>query len=173
MDDKSFEDEEDDDEKIDIENEDDSSSIVSPVSHASQIDPQASPTWLYGRKNLDTPQTAASTMPQPWALNLSVPKVKTSPNSIRSFGIDDILHTPLDYSHTGFNFQNYQAFQNHLQLTHQSLQQIQNTLQAQSVFQQVHANFKQLHSNQQITATQTSCQEKIETITSAQTGSGD
>ena len=44
MDDKSFEDDEDDDEKIDIENEDDTSSIVSPVSHASQIDPQASPT---------------------------------------------------------------------------------------------------------------------------------
>ena len=115
-------------------------------------------------------------LPQPWALNLSVPKIKTSPNAIRSFGIDDILqNSPLDYSQTGINLQQYQAFHNHLQLTNQSLQQIQTSLQAQSVFRQMHANFKQFQTQsgfQNIPATETSCQEKIETVTSPQNESG-
>ena len=149
MDDKSFDDEDDDEEKIDVEH-DDNNRLSLPVSLPSQnhVDPQSSPTsWLYGRKSQTNPQTMNNPMPQPWALNLSVPKIKTSPNAIRSFGIDDILQTsPLDYSQTGINLQQYQAFHNHLQLTNQSLQQIQTSLQAQSVFQQMHANFKQFQS---------------------------
>ena len=179
MDDKSFDDEDDDEEKIDVEHDDDNNRLSLPVSLPSQIhaDPQSSPTsWLYGRKSQNNPQTLNNPLPQPWALNLSVPKIKTSPNAIRSFGIDDILQTsPLDYSQTGINLQQYQAFHNHLQLTNQSLQQIQTSLQAQSVFQQMHANFKQFQSQsgfQNIPATETSCQEKIETITSPQNESG-
>lgn len=37
-------------------------------------------------------------MPQPWALNLSVPKTVPISSPVLSFGMDDILHKPLDFS---------------------------------------------------------------------------
>jgi len=131
VDDKSFEEE--DDEKIDIENEDDASSISSVASPVSLMSghvtapgpaPHISPTWLYGLQNREPPVSSAaasqaSFLPQPWALNLSMPKMMPGtivpPPPVRSFGIDDILHKPLDFSQTSL-----QHLQHNLRHIHHS-----------------------------------------------------
>ena len=170
VDDKSFED--DDDDKIDIENEDDAVSQASPVSLSTSIasppTPQISPTWLYGLQNRDLLSSVnpPTMVPQPWALNLTIPKVPANPlvpPPVRSFGIDDILHKPLDFS------------QNSLQQLQQNLRHIHHSFPYKYMNNYV-ANLHQSHTAssrdlaEKTEKTDSTCRDKTG---SAQSGSGD
>lgn len=169
VDDKSFE--EDDDEKIDIENEDDSGSTASLASpsatHTAPPTPQISPTWLYGLQNRDLASSVSkgTFLPQPWALNLSVPKVPPNPAPVRSFGIDDILHKPLDFS------------QGSLQQLQQNLRHVHSSFPYKYMTNYM-ANFQQTHTVTSRDVEQTdkiepTCRENPESSENAPTGNGD
>lgn len=108
----------------------------------------------------------AAYMPQPWALNLSIPKLPTTNASpIRSFGIDDILHKPLDFSQGSL-----QQLQHNLRHVHSSFpfKYMNNYM----------ANFHQTHTVTSRDADQTgkiepTCQENPESGKSTPTGSSD